>query len=438
MPAVNLAKLKIRNHCWGIERVPVRYFILVIMILASLPAVAEQDASSFTVSPLFDLRVRQEIMDGVYYFAPEPDRNWYRFRTRLGAEASGGNHEFKLLLTNEHRRSVGAGKIAFDWNELILDQAYWTWSVNPRTKITLGRHNIIWDRGFLMLESHPLDGSRSIYHNSVRLRTPLAGGELDLSLIHNPKRDPIVLAGDNDLPLTDADETAVAARWTRGSAKWTAIWKNEVDPDHILPHLQVLTLGGRTEGTQGETGEWVAELAGQYQKECSSSAENPEGFAFALQTHFADDLGKGWRGKAGYFHYSGSKGDLRSFRTPWGRWPKWSDLYIYALIGESTPGRITVAAWENIAAPHATVTRPLGKSFRFRFSAYYLLAPQTDWAARGAMTQTELKFDLLPGLDGHLLWEMLAPGGFHDGRGGLDPMTDTVHFLRWQFTYSLK
>ena len=76
----------------------------------ALPAVAEQDASSFTVSPLFDLRVRQEIMDGVYYFAPEPDRNWYRFRTRLGAEASGGNHEFKVLLTNEHRRSVGPGR----------------------------------------------------------------------------------------------------------------------------------------------------------------------------------------------------------------------------------------------------------------------------------------------------------------------------------------
>ena len=35
---------------------------------------------------------------------------------------------------------------------------------------------------------------------------------------------------------------------------------------------------------------------------------------------------------------------------PWGRWPKWSELYVYTLIGESTPGRVHVAAWENIAA----------------------------------------------------------------------------------------
>ena len=422
-----------------------RYFALVLMLLASLSAVAgpdpqpnaQPDADSFSLSPLFSLRVRQEIMDGVYYFAPDPDRNWLRFRTRLGVAGAGEKHEFKVLLTNEHRRYVNPGDIAFDWNELILDQGYWTWSFAPDSKLTLGRQNIIWDRGFLMLEGHPLDGSRSIYHNALRLRTPLGEGELDLALIYNPKRDPIVLAGDEDRALTDADETAAAARWTVGSNKWTAIWKNEVDPDHILPHLQVLTLGWRTDRALGDTGEWLVEVAGQYQKECSSSLANPDGFAFALQAHIADDLGKRWRGKTGYFHYSGSSGDLRNFRTPWGRWPKWSELYIYAQIGESTPGRVNVAAWENIAGPYVSASRPVGKGFRFRLSGYYLLAPQTSWAARGGMTQTCLEFDILPGLDGHLLWEMLVPGGFHDGRGGLKPMTATVHFLRWQIAFAL-
>jgi len=409
------------------------------MVLASLPGVttAQQDVSSLTLSPLFDIRVRQEILDGVYYFAPDPDRNWVRFRGRVGALATTRDHEFKILLTNEHRRFVRPDQIVFDWNELILDQFYWAWSVSPESKLTIGRHNIIWDQGFLMLEGHPLDGSRSIYQNAVRLQTPMAGGDLDLSVIHNPKRDPIVLAGDSDLPLTDADETAVAIRLSHGSAKWTLVWKNDVDPDHVLPHLQVLTLGGRTDRKFGEAAELMGEVAVQYQKELSSSSDQPDGFALAVQAHFADDLGAAWRGKAGFFYYSGTDGDLRAFRTPWGRWPKWSELYIYTLIGESTPGRINVAAWENIAAPHATVTRPFGDLFKLRFSAYYLLAPQTDWAARGTMTQTELKFDILPGLDGHLLWEMLVPGAFHDGRGGLEPMTSTVHFLRWQLAYAL-
>ncbi len=416
-----------------------RFSALVFLVLVVLPilAVAAEDTSSFTVSPLFDIRVRQEILDGVYYFAPDPNRNWIRFRTRLGAEASSDHHRGKILLTNEHRRFIGPAQPVFDWNELILDQAYWKWSTGAETRLTLGRQNIIWDRGFLMLEGHPLDGSRSIYMNALRFQTPWVGGDLDLALIHNPKRDPIVLAGDEDLPLTDADETALAARLARGKFKWSAIWKNEVDPDHNLPHLQTLTLGGRTDRQFGEAGSWLAELAVQYQKGQTGTADTPDGLAFALQVHLEDDLGAKWKGRAGYFHYSGAGDQLRTFRTPWGRWPKWSELYIYTLIGESTPGRINVAAWENIAGPHATVTRPLGQAFRFRFSAYYLLAPQTDWTSRGTLTQTEIKFDLVKSLDGHLLWEMLIPGGFHDGRGGLDPLTDTVHFLRWQFAYAL-
>jgi hypothetical protein len=32
---------------------------------------------------------------------------------------------------------------------------------------------------------------------------------------------------------------------------------------------------------------------------------------------------------------------------------------------------------------------------------------------------------------------MLDPGSFHDGRGGLPPLTGTVHFLRWQLAYAL-
>ena len=45
--------------------------------------------------------------------------------------------------------------------------------------------------------------------------------------------------------------------------------------------------------------------------------------------------------------------------------------------------------------------------------------------------------DIVDGFEGHLLWEMLDPGSFHDGRGGLDPLTNIVHFLRWQLACAL-
>jgi len=410
--------------------------LLMLLVLAVPGSVVggPPEEGAFTMSTVFDLRVRQEILDGVFHFAAEPDRNWLRIRTRAGATGEGDIHSFKVLLTNEHRHLFVPDDAKFDWDEVILDQAWWTWTVSEDRRLTLGRQNIIWDQGFLMLEGHPLDGSRSIYHNAVRY----VGDGLDVSAIHNPKRDPLVIVGNDDRPLTDADETALAIRIRQDQLKWAVIWKDEIDPDHILPHLQGLTFGCRTDLDFGSSGAFMAEGAFQYLNETGDAYARGGGLSFALQTHLEKDLGASWRGKLGYFHYSGDNdGDLRAFRAPWGRWPKWSELYIYTLIGESTPGRVHVAAWENIAAPHVTLTRPLGSSFDLRLNATYLLAPQTDWATRGLMTQAELKVDIVDGLKGHLLWEMLDPGSFHDGRGGLAPLTDIVHFLRWQLTYKL-
>jgi hypothetical protein len=411
-----------------------RQFTLFCVVTAAMIAAASAAEDGFQASPEFDIRVRQEVLDGVYHFAPDPDRNWLRVRTRAGASTTAGEHAFKLLLTNEHRHTFTPDDIEFDWDELILDQAWWDWTVAEGHRLVIGRQNIIWDKGFLMLEGHPLDGSRSIYHNAVRYR----GNTLDAAFIHNPKYDPLVIAGDIDRPLTDADETAVAVRFTRGQRKWSMIWKNEVDPDHFLQHLQPWTLGGRTDLALGEDGDFLFEGAFQYLDESGDDDARGGGVALALQTHAEIPVGRAWRGKLGYFHYSGDgDGDLRAFRTPWGRWPKWSELYIYTLIGESTAGRVHVAAWENVAAPHLTLSRPLGSNFDLRLNTTYLLAPNSAWAPRGLLTQAELKVDIVEGLKGHLLWEMLDPGALHDGRGGLPPLTNTVHFLRWQLAYAL-
>ena len=34
-------------------------------------------------------------------------------------------------------------------------------------------------------------------------------------------------------------------------------------------------------------------------------------------------------------------------------------------------------------------------------------------------------------------YTIVDPGSFHDGRGGLPPLTSTIHFLRWQLAYAL-
>jgi hypothetical protein len=413
--------------------------------LAPRPAAA---AEATTLSPLADVRLRQEILDGVYHFAPDPDRNWIRLRTRTGLRLDHGRHRGEILLTNEHRHYLTPGDVDFDWDELILDQAFWSYQADSGLRLTVGRQNIIWPGGFLMLEGHPLDGSRSLYHNALRLQTPAGQAAVDLALIHNPQRDPLILAGDLDRALSDADETALAVRLAHGRWVWSAILKAERGRDsHLAGDLETVTVAGRRTSSPAVPVAWHVELALQYQhgqieplpavdQEPAIEA-GPDGWAWAADLAVKLPLVHDWQLSAGAFCYSGLDGDQRPFRTPYGRWPKWSELYIYSLIGESRGGRVHVAAWENIAAPHLTVTRPLHRRLSVSLGATWLLAPEPSWQARGWLTQAELQATLGPRLQGHLRWEMLAPGRFHDGRHGLPPLTDTVHFLRWQLSYTL-
>ena len=406
-------------------------FLLVIAML--LPVAAS--AAKLQITPLLDLRVRQEVLDGVLYFAPDPDGNWIRVRARGGARADLDDHSLALRLTNEHRHFLHPESQP-DWDELILDRAFWQCRMAASTTFTLGRQDIIWPGGFLMLEARPYDGSRAIFQNAVRLQH----GGVDLSYIRNLQRDHLVIAGDDQRRLRDMDETGIALQVTDKRLSWSAIYKSESDPRNILRDLVTGTFGLRYAGPSGDTGSWEAEVAVQYLKLQGDEGDREgEATAMALQAFYENDLGdRGTRLEVGGFFYSGnSDKDWASFRAPWGRWPKWSELYIYTLIGESTPGRVTVAAWENIAAPRLQLRHPLGHRWIGRLGLNYLLAPEPSWQARGLLTQAELEAELGAGFSGHLLWEMLVPGAFHDGSNGLAPLTDPVHFLRWQIMWTI-
>ena len=73
-----------------------------LLVLIAFSAVANDT----TISTNFDLRVRQEFLDGVYHFAPDTDRNWLRTRSRFGVTVENGEHQFSARLCNEFRNQL--------------------------------------------------------------------------------------------------------------------------------------------------------------------------------------------------------------------------------------------------------------------------------------------------------------------------------------------
>jgi hypothetical protein len=410
---------------------PFTGILLALLLVATVAITAPLE-----ISPTADLRVRQEVLDGVYHFAPEHDRDWIRVRTRLGARAETGRHLWELRLVNEHRHFL-TPDLDLDWDEVLVDRLLWRWSPREDLTVSLGRQDIIWPGGFLVLEGHPLDGSRTIFHDGVRLQAELGWGRLDAAVVHNQQRADLVLIDDLHRDLTLGEETGFLVRLARGDWSGAFIVK---DSDGA-GDLRTWTWSGRYHGPLARWGDLEAELAVQRQDgrvaTVTPDGVTPrgDGWALAGQAFLARPLGAGDL-TVGGFYYSGPGEHLEPFHAPWGDWPKWSELYIYTLLGESTPGRPHVAAWENVAAPRVELTWPLGERLGARAGASWLLAPAADWSSRGLLLQAELTAGLPYGLDGHLLYEWFDPGAFHDGRHGLPALEDAAGFLRWQVSWA--
>jgi hypothetical protein len=382
--------------------------------------------------PLLSLRVREEFLPNAYTFVPEgsDDRHWLRVRTRLGLQwQPRQEHAFEIRLINELRDTYGPASVDFDWDEIVLDRILWRWRGEGTVPFTLtvGRQDIIWNDGFLFFEGHPLDGSRTMYQNGVRLQLEGTESVVEIIGIANPKRDRWVVAGDEQRDLQDADERAVALRLAHEDGRELAfVWKDEEDPDGLHPDVTSLTLSLRLHTEEGDYPGVLGQIAFQHQ-----ATEDDDGFALAGQTWLQRTSESGVRVRLGGLYYSGhpegeEEGGLRGFRSLYGRWPKWSELYLYTLIGESGVGN-----WQNIAAPCLEVSSPVFSRFDLRLTTYLLFAPEPTWEGRGRLFQARLGHEVVKGIRGHLLWEWLTSGSYPT------PQLEDAHFLRWELNYEL-
>ncbi len=397
------------------------FVTLILLLAAGVAGAADSDWA-----PLFGLRVRQEYLPNVYYFDPvEQDRNWVRYRTRGGLRwRPAAGHTFQIRLVNEFRK-IYEPDTKVDWSEIVIDRLSWRWRTGGERPVTItaGRQEIIWEDGFLMLEGHPFDGSRSMYQTAIRGIVEGERGAWDLSLIANEKRDPIALVADKKFALSDGNERAVAIRYfTPGGRQAGLIVKSEKDPDRARPDFTSWTLDLRQAGETRNGVRHIAELATQHR-----SAGGESGFAYAARLEAGRELAEKTSGAVGCWYYSGDGGRTEAFRTPYGRWPMWSDMWVYSMVGEGG-----VAEWQNLLLPYAEFERALHRGADLRATLFVPYAQEPEWEDRGLLATILVRLRLAPRLSGHLLWEWHVTGAYPE------ETSENAHFLRWQLNYDFE
>ncbi len=406
-----------------------RYLISAAMtVLILVLSVSAEQTQKGNIHPNFKLsfseRFRLVSWDNTVNLsdASETATSFTRHRTSItGQYFALDQFEFGLKLTNEFRHYFVPENTEFTWNEIFVDQFYGKWT-HGRFAVTLGRQNIVLGEGFVVLDGGPLDGSRSAYFNAARVDVkPCPQGTLSLFYFYQPQQeDYLPLVNDQERALVEQDEQGFGIYLSRdlGKANVQAYYiRKDIDSVEFRPTESAINAIGARITTPltpqlSVTGEGAYEFGtfGNFDRAAFG------GYAYV-------DYKTGWmkylpsKLTAGGVYLSGDDpytDDWEGWEPMWGRFPKWSESFIYTLIPE-----YGVAYWSNYASLFAGAEFEPLDDVNFRFEYQHLMAPQMaapsymlhgEGNTRGEMFIGKITYTINDYLSGHVVWEHFIAG----------------------------
>lgn len=389
--------------------------------------------------------------------------------------------------------ATGRGASGMDWRYGIADilNLKWANALDQPLTLTVGRQDIMLGDFYdwwLVADGTPGDGSWTFFLDSARLTVEAKEIKTKFDLIYiyqSPLPDDwMPTIGDAhysdppqfpgaDHPLTEQRESGVVVYVSNKSVKSTTIdgyfiYKHD---DQVTftrknapwtpgDNADIYTLGGKLTGTPAE--HWQYSLEGAYQFGQKEDYIN-DGTAGARRFAERDISAYGGKAKLTYlckdklsnqFFLAGEflSGDDPNtadtdemFDLLWGRWPRWSELYIYSYALE-TSGKI--AQINNLAriGPGWTFSPMKGMTFSAMYNALFApeevptravvpVAPTAgarfsgDGSFRGHYLQTVLKHQFNKHWQAHLWAEFVWEGDYYNQR-------DTIMFLRPEIMFT--
>lgn len=411
-----------------------RIFISVIfmMMVAGSFALAADDAPKGNIHPNFKLsfseRFRFVSWDNTTrlggYYAPN---SFTRTRTSvMGQWYPSEQFELGLKFTNEFRYYFFPKTTDFTMNEVFVDQLYVKGSFEQFT-VTVGRQNLFLGEGFVVWDGGPLDGSRSAYFNAARLDVmPCPEGVVSLFYFYQPVYDDYMpLIHDEEIKLVEDDEQGFGGYISRNFGKSNVqayyIRKNVIDTLAGEVESGINTAGARLALPLNDQWSFTAEGAYQFGTFGEVNRKAFGGYGYVdYRTNWPEYLPA--KLTAGGVYLSGDDigtEDYEGWDPLFGRWPKWSESYIYTLTIDSR-----VAGWTNYANIFGRVMFDISSQIEIHAEYQHLLAPVSaleshsfylngEGSCRGDMLIGKLTFNASDQISGHLLWEYFNPGDYY-------------------------
>jgi hypothetical protein len=430
-----------------------------------------------------DLRLREEAYDHFQGAGSPVENNYFRIRPRLWGEWDlMQNVTMRIRLVDEMRYYLEpdqTSKSPYNWpDEMVGDNIYVDFKglMDKTLDIRVGRQDLQYGTGKLVLDGTPGDGSRTLYFNAIKaVSKAIEKTQIDAFAIWNPQYDDLAvnLEGDPNLernltgytkPLDDVYESGGGIYAVNKSIDWMpidayVIYKRESAYDQAAttnktgaynapkyawqtvnadagtienPAADIVAIGGRVNPQITENVKGNLEMTLQV-----GTRDDEDVLGYMVDAALVQNLPvlKDYAPAADYGVYYLSGDDPSTDKDEgwdplWARYPQNSELYVYWFPG----GR-----WSNLIMPQVYLSCKPTADVKITLGAAYLLADEKDSPTgesdRGTLGVIKEEFTLGKGLlasrdklSGHLWLEVFEPGDYYSGE-------DTAYFARWQLMY---
>ena len=422
-----------------------------------------------------DMRVRNEYFNNALSLTtanPLHSQDYFRFRGRVFATATVvTNVTINARLSAEPREWMEPSFAAqyrnregLEWRYGILDNANLKLAnlFDQPLTVTLGRQDMFMGNGWLVADGTPGDGSWTFFLDAARavFDAKEIKTKFDVSYVsmHAYPGEVIPTIGNSSTftpagintgyLLTEQDEQGAVLNIANSSIENMTlggffIFKNDTQVGGVAngDNANIYTVGGSVSGTPGK--HWQYSLEGAYQ--CGSKQDPTVNYG----ANGERDAEHGWRSISAYAgnaklaylfndkwnnqlslvgeFLSGdnpnTKGQDEMFDMLWGRWPRWSELYIYSYVNE-TSGKI--AQLNNVGrfGPMWTFSPMKGMTFSAMYNAMFspesaptrTVAPglfSFDGNFRGHYLQAILRHKFSEHVSAHLWSEFVWMGDYY-------------------------
>jgi hypothetical protein len=430
-----------------------------------------------------DIRLRNEYMNSSITLdgnATRHEQDYFRFRDRLWASVMPvTNVSVNARFSGEQREwmrpsfasqfNYGSG---LEGRYGVLDNAYAKWSNigDVPLSISVGRQDVQFGdpmNWWLVGDGTPNDGSWTFFLDSARMTYDAKELKTKVDVVYiyqNAKPDawiPTLGTSSGNTPsaynLTEQNEQGVILYLSNKSVENMQIdgyfiYKRDDKEYSTGDNADIYTIGSKISGTPAP--HWAYSVEGAYQ---FGSKQDPTVVYPTPETQWRDIRAYGANAKLTYLfkdkldnqislvgeYLSGddpkTKGTDEMFDILWGRYPRWSELYVYSYINETSK---KISQMNNIVrfGPNWTFTPMKNTTFSATYNA--LFAPESTPTRevnsalfsdsgnfRGHYLQTFLKHKFNDHVSAHLWAECVWMGDYYTHK-------DMMSFLRAEMLFT--